>query len=117
MSKEPSYMVGERLNFWPHGQLAANTQPEAAVVAFVLPVNVTSPTLVNLAIIDHEGRPYTERAVRLVQTNDMQRTGQGIPEHRFATWPGDSLADLNEQFESDKEARDAAKKPTAKAAK
>ena len=115
MSKEP--VVGDRLNFWPHGQLAANTQPEAAIVAFVLPVNATSPTLVNLAIVDHEGRPYAEKGVRLVQAADAQRIGQGIPEHRFATWPSDSLADLNEQFESDKAARDVAKKPAAKTAK
>jgi hypothetical protein len=111
MSKEP--VVGDRLNFWPHGQLAANTQPEAAIVAFVPPVNSTSPALVNLAIVDHDGRPYAEKGVRLVQENDVQRTGQGIPEHRFATWPGDSLNDLNQQFESDK----AAKKAPAKGAK
>ena len=115
MSKEP--VVGDRLNFWPHGQLAKNTQPEAATVASVLPVNSTSPTLINLAIVDHEGRPYAEKAVRLVQITDMQRTGQGIPEHRFATWLNDSLDELNQQFESDKTARDAAKKPPAKAAK
>ena len=86
-------------------------------MAFVPPVNSTSPTLVNLAIVDHDGRPYTEKGVRLVQAADVQRTGQGIPEHRFATWPSDSLDELNEQFKSDKAAIAAAKKAPAKAAK
>ena len=115
MSKEP--VVGDKLNYWPNGKIAANTQPETAVVAFVHSVNMTSPVLVNLAIVDHDGRPYSQKNVRLVQANDVQRTGQGMPELRFATWPEDSLEQLIQKFETDKEIREAAKKAPAKSAK
>ena len=67
--------IGRVVWFYPHGHREGSL-PHAAMIAFV-----HSDSLVNLGVLDPNGRSYNETSVSLIQDGDA------APESgRFATW-------------------------------
>jgi hypothetical protein len=67
--------IGRVVWFYPHGHREGSL-PHAAMIAFV-----HSDSLVNLGVLDPNGRSYNETSVSLVQDGDAAPDSG-----RFATW-------------------------------